>query len=75
MLYYYGLLLYTNEWYNFINKICVGRKTPRDMRGVKTLQPLAWTVSSVAAAESGHENADPAMLDSCTAGTLLTNYK
>ena len=41
------------------------------MSGVKTLQPLAWTVFSIAAAEPCLENADPTMLDSCTAGTLL----
>ena len=41
------------------------------MRGVKTLQPLAWTVFGIAAAEPCLENADPTLLDSYMAGTLL----
>ena len=47
---YYGLLLYTNKWYKLISKMCVGLKTPRFMRGVKTMKPLDWSVSILAAA-------------------------
>ena len=35
------------------------------------MQPLAWPVSSIEAAEPCLQNAYPAMLDSCMTGTLL----
>ena len=44
------------------------------MRGVKTLQPLASTVSSSCSSQSLSWKAYPAMLDSYMAGTLLDKF-